>query len=89
MNQDIEIVKNILKSIHISEQMIDILINHLIKRMKDYSISTITPNLLYSVYSYELGKNYSSEISKKFKDYKEFGSIHKDIEKLKSRFYGD
>lgn len=87
MKQDIEVVKDILKSIHISEQMIDILIHHLLKRMKEYSITNITPNLLYSVYSYELGKNYSSDISKKFKEYKDYGTISSDIEKLKSRFY--
>ena len=86
MNKDLLIVKEILSHMHIVEPMVNVLIDNLKSKLSERPLQEITPNFLYTVFAYELGKKYATEISEQFQFYKEHGRVRTIKDLLKSRY---
>lgn len=75
MEKDLEIIREILKSMNITESAIEILLKHLVKNFENSNLGQITPNFLYRVFIFELGRHYAEDVAHYFKQYKETGSF--------------
>lgn len=85
MEQDLEILKKILKGQHIADNMIDVLVNHIIEELKKSGKDYITPQFLYVHLVFELGRGMARNISEEFEDYKKTGEYKSKIQRFLDR----
>ena len=77
IEKDLEYITRILKDLHYKPSYIEVLINHIIKRFDDSSITEITPQFIYTSLAFEEGKHNAKRISEYFEDLKNKGSYNK------------
>jgi hypothetical protein len=75
MEKDFEVLRKILKEMNFAEGFIDILLKFVIKQLSIYNFDKITPNFLYTVLMYEIGRNNARDVSEYFEDYLKKGSF--------------
>ena len=74
MEQDLEIIRNILKDLKFADRFIIILIDHLVKELENSKFERFTPNFLYVHSVFEVGRNNAKELAEYFDDYLETGN---------------
>ena len=82
MEKDFEILKQILKEMNFAEGFIDILLSFVKKQMSSYNFEKLTPNFLYTILMYELGRNNAREVSEYFEDYLKKGTFKPKLRDL-------
>lgn len=85
MEQDLEILKKILRGQGIVENMIDVLIGHIIKELDKSGKTKITPQFLYVHLAFEIGRNMAREVSEEFEDYKKTGEYKSKLQRFLDR----
>jgi hypothetical protein len=75
MEKDFEILRKILKEMNFAEGFIDMLIKFVNKQLSIYNFDRLTPNFLYTVLMYEIGRNNARDVSEYFEDYLKKGSF--------------
>lgn len=85
MEQDLTILKKIFKGHHFVENYVDILINHVNSELEKYEKTQITPQFLYTILAYEVGKNTAREISEDFEEYKKTGEYKSKLQRFLDR----
>jgi len=73
MERDIEILRQIFDDLHYTKDYANILINQLLERFNDSSLTEITPNLIYVSFIFEEGRETARKISEYFEEMKEKG----------------
>ena len=68
MEKDFEVLKRILKEMNFAEGFIDMLLSFVKKQMLSYNFEKLTPNFLYTILMYEIGRNNAREVSEYFED---------------------
>lgn len=81
MEQDLEIVKKIFKGHHFADNYVDILINHIISELEKSGKGKITPNFLYTILAFEIGRNTARDVSEDFEDYKKTGEYKSKLQR--------
>ena len=89
MEETLKILKSIFSDMKYAPGYIDILINHISKEFENSSLSHITPQFIYSVLIFELGRHKAKEVSEYFEDFAKNGSYKNILQKTleKSPFY--
>jgi hypothetical protein len=82
MEKDIEIIKNILKELHFVDDYINVLIGHIKTNFDKTSLSEITPNFLYTVLAFEIGRNNAKNVAENFEDYKKTGEYKTKMQRF-------
>lgn len=82
LQEDTEILKKILLKLNFSEKYISIILDYLVKRLKDYKFDNLTPQFLKVQLSPEVGKNMASDISEYFKEMKSRGIFKTELERF-------
>jgi len=74
MKDDLRIIKEILLKLNITETYIDdVLIKHIINSLESIKKEEITPNFLYRVLMFELGRRTAEDVRDYFQQYKDKG----------------
>jgi hypothetical protein len=82
MEKDLEILREILKEKHFVNNYIDMLIRHIVKNFETTSLSDITPNFLYSILAFEIGRKNAKDVAEYFEDYKKSGVYKPKIQRF-------
>lgn len=85
MEQDFAILKKIFKGHHFAENYVDILMRHVSSELEKYEKTQITPQFIYTILAYEVGKNTAREISEDFEEYKKTGEYKSKLQRLLDR----
>jgi hypothetical protein len=81
MEQDLEALKKIFKGHHFADNYVDILTNHVISELEKSGKSQITPNFLYTILAFEIGRNTARDVSEDFEDYKKTGEYKSKLQR--------
>lgn len=81
MERDLQIIKKILQHLHHSEDSIDMLMTHIIKRFNESKLDEITPNFLYYALIFDEGKDKSLDISERYRRKKYFDDDETPIQR--------
>jgi hypothetical protein len=74
MEEDLKMIKKILLSMQITENYIDgVLIPHIIRSLEQFEVDKLTPNFLYRILMFELGRNHAEDVRDYFQQYREKG----------------
>lgn len=85
MEKDFEILKQILKEMKFADGFIDILLSFVKKQMSSYNFEKLTPNFLYTILMYEIGRNNARDVSEYFEDYLKKGTFKTKLRDLLDR----
>ena len=85
MENDLEILKKILSELGFVEKYIDVLIKHIVNQFENTSLKEITPQFLYTVLAFELGRKNARDVSEYFEDYKKTGVYKTKIQRFLDR----
>lgn len=82
MEQDLEIIRDILKDLGFADRFILIVINHLVNELERSKHKRFTPNFLYTHSIFEIGRNNARELGEYFEEYLKTGSYKTKIQKF-------
>jgi predicted amidophosphoribosyltransferase len=82
MEQDLEIIRNILKDLKFADRFIIILIDHLIEKLNKSKHDRFTPNFLYTHSIFEIGRNNARELAEYFDEYLKTGTYKTKLQKF-------
>lgn len=82
MEQDLEIIRNMLKDLGFADRFILILIDHLVNELEKSKYERFTPNFLYTHSAFEIGRNNARELAEYFDEYQKTGSYKTKIQKF-------
>lgn len=90
MEKDLKIIEKILSELNYAPKYVEILLNHIKNEFEKSTLTSITPQFLYSVLIFEEGRHKARRISEYFEDMKKHGSYETDVEKAlkKSSTFG-
>jgi hypothetical protein len=74
MEEDLEIIRKILKDLGFADRFILILIDHLVKELENSKFERFTPNFLYVHSAFEIGRKNAKELAEYFDDYLKSGN---------------
>lgn len=81
MSTDLEILRNILHKEGYTPSMAEILLN----KMWDSGREYLTPQSIYTILSYDLGKNNAREIAEYFENFKKTGEYKNSLQRFLDR----
>lgn len=81
MEQDLEILKRVLKGNNFTDNYVDVLISHVISELEKSEKTKITPHFLYTILAFEIGRNTARDVSEDFEDYKKTGEYKSKLQR--------
>jgi hypothetical protein len=85
MEQDLEILKKILSELGFVDTYVEILIRKIVNDFNDSTLTEITPQFLYTVLAFELGRKNARDVSEYFEDFKKSGIYKTKIQRFLDR----
>jgi len=85
MEQDLEILKKVLKGNNFTDNYVDVLMNHIMNEMEKLGKTHITPNFLYTVLAFEIGRNNARDVSEDFEDSVKTGEYKSKLQRYLDR----
>lgn len=82
MEKDLEILKKILIGQHIADNMVEVLMNFIVKKLEESGKSHITPQFLYVNLAFELGRKNATEIADEFENYLKTGEYKSKFQRF-------
>lgn len=82
MEKDLEILRKILTGQNIVDNMVDVLVNHIVDEMNKSGKTSLNPQFLYVHLAFELGRKMARDISEEFEDYKKTGEYKSKLQRL-------
>lgn len=82
MEQDLEIIRDILKNLGFADRFILLLVDHLVQKLSESKHTRFTPNFLYTHSIFEIGRNNARELGEYFEEYLKIGSYKTKMQKF-------
>ena len=82
IQDELDVLKKILKELHFVDDYIDLLIKHIRKQFNSSSLTEITPHFVYAVLAFEIGRNNARTVSEDFEDYKKTGKYRSRVDRF-------
>lgn len=82
MEKDFEVLEKILKDLNFAKGFVDMVLEYVKKQMVSYNFEKLTPNFLYTVLLYEIGRNNARDVSEYFEDYLKKGTYKTKLKDL-------